>query len=382
MKNYGGDLPIHVACREAASKDVIDLILENEYESTNVADCEGRLPLHLAASNSGIDIKIVKDLIDINEKATRTPDDFGLLPLHWACSKNASPLIIESLIQAYPYAVEFKDSWGRTPLSLAQKSSNPEKAKVLELLSRNVASWAAAMRSTIVDLSNQVLESDRIKEECEEHAKQCRRTIEKHAQSQKEVEYLEDHIYDLEEHFEVELEVMKRTQEKEIESRERKYEHAMSEVKKKYQESERKAADLKVLVDELVENLRKQKEEADNKDASRKEFKEKAVALIKCLDEEKQKSESTVKENQKLKAERKGLLKKIIEKDALLETLQDSFQKPIDLLNRSGAAANYHSYARKVEERDFGRGSLNTDRSLADSSDSSPSNIFECEKIA
>ena len=275
-------------------------------------------------------------------------------------------------------------------MSLAHKSSNTEKAKVIELLSRNAASWAAAMRSTIVDLSNQVLESDRIKQECEEHAKQCRRTIEKHAESQKEVEYLEDHIYDLEEHFEAEVESMKRGHEKELEGRERRNEHAMSEVKKKYQESERKSADLKVLVDELVENLRKQKEEADSKEVSRKEFKEKAVALIKCLDEEKQKAESTNLETKRLKAERKELLKKIIEKDALLEKLQDSFQKPIDLLNRTnggGGTANYHSYARKVEERDFGGAGglagLNTDRSLADSSESSPSpsNIFECERI-
>ena len=89
VKNYGGDLPIHIACREGASKEIIELILNaDEYECAKVTDCEGRHPLHLAASNKNISVKTIQNLIKVNERATRIPDDFKLLPLHWACSKN------------------------------------------------------------------------------------------------------------------------------------------------------------------------------------------------------------------------------------------------------------------------------------------------------
>lgn len=100
MKKYGGDLPLHIAIRDGANRDIIDLMLEKDTDSAGVQDCEGRLALHLAASNSGTNLKVIQDLTHLNERATRTPDDFGLLPLHWACTKSAPAINIKAIIKA------------------------------------------------------------------------------------------------------------------------------------------------------------------------------------------------------------------------------------------------------------------------------------------
>jgi len=161
-KNYGGDLPLHIACREGASKEVINFMLvreKNTYNSSNEKDCEGRLALHLAASKSGTDVQVIKDLAEVNAKAARTPDDFGLLPLHWACSKNASKAVVEALLDVYPYANETKDSYGRTPIALVKLSENKEKDAIIELLSQDVSYYTTNLINTIDTLSTKVIKN-------------------------------------------------------------------------------------------------------------------------------------------------------------------------------------------------------------------------------
>ena len=119
--------------------------------------------MHLAAGNNNILVKTIQHLITVYDRAARIPDDFSLLPLHWACYKNASPHVIETIIQAYPYAIKAKDAWGRTTHTLAKASKNPKKAvTILELLSRDVSSWITAMMRTVVTLSNQMIEAKKM----------------------------------------------------------------------------------------------------------------------------------------------------------------------------------------------------------------------------
>ena len=94
------------------------------------------------------------DILCYYEKAARTPDDFGLLPLHYACSKEATAASIEALLKVYPYAIEKVDDFDLLPIDRLLASKNSEKAKIRQLLSRDVSFWSQSMMSLIVDLSS------------------------------------------------------------------------------------------------------------------------------------------------------------------------------------------------------------------------------------
>ena len=130
MKDSGGDLPLHLACRERASKAVIAAILSTEPEASKVKDDEGRLPLHLAC-RQGVAVQIIDSLIVCYYRASHSLDSYDLLPIHWACAQNASLKIIESLMRANPDSNDHEDKWGRTPMSLVQASTNPEKNEIV-----------------------------------------------------------------------------------------------------------------------------------------------------------------------------------------------------------------------------------------------------------
>ena len=73
LKDGGGNIPIHIACRERASKSVIEVLLSEEPESSKVQDEEGRLALHLACRH-GTSIEVVDSLIKHHFYATCTKD--------------------------------------------------------------------------------------------------------------------------------------------------------------------------------------------------------------------------------------------------------------------------------------------------------------------
>ena len=161
--------------------------------------------------HKNVSVKTIQNLITVNERATRSPDDFQLLPLHWACSKNASPRVVETIIQAYPYAVEAKDAWGRTPLDLAKMNKqNPDKAKIIELLSRDVASWSTAMMSTVVTLSNKVLEAEKLEAEFKEQVKEIECYKDTIDQKDRHIDTLKLELQILEERFVDEIQYLKK----------------------------------------------------------------------------------------------------------------------------------------------------------------------------
>lgn len=334
IKNYGGDLPIHVACREGASAEVIDLILNSdEYECARIADCEGRLPLHLAASNNNVSVKTIQNLIKVNERATRTPDDFNLLPLHWACSKNASPRVVETIIQAYPYAVESEDAWGRTPKSLAKSSKNSEKAQILELLSRDVSSWTTAMVSTVVTLSNKVLEAEKMEADYKEQVKKIGALKEGNEFKDRHIDTLKLEMKLLEERFVDEIQYLKKAHARELEAQKKDSDDAIAELTKEKEEAERKLEELKKLVDDVVAQLKQQHALVEEKEAERKNLKERAVALIQKINDQKEKRSTAEEENKELKIERNDLKIAVEERDERLRKLKHSFQQPMRMLD-------------------------------------------------
>lgn len=354
-KNYGGDLPIHVACREGANKDVIDIILNSdEYESAKVADCEGRLPLHLAAGNKNASVKTIQSLIKVYERATRTPDDFDLLPLHWACSKNASPRAVETIIQAYPYAVEVRDSYGRTPLDLAKKSRNPEKAHILELLSRDVSSWTSALMSTVVTLSNKIFETERMESDFKVHMQVIEEYKGLTEEKEKEVETLKLEMQLLEERFTEEIDYLKKMHQQQLERQKEESDEVIAEITKLKEEAEKNVADLKLVVDEVVSQLKQHQIILDEKESDRKKLKEKAMELLRKVDDQKSETRAARDENLRLKQEKSILRDEVERKEEDLRSLKSSLKQPMKMrggVESRDSLSDRASYHRGYEER-------------------------------
>lgn len=155
MKDSGGNLPLHIACRERNSKATIAVLLSTEPNAAKEKDDEGKLPLHLAC-RQGVAVQVVDSLIVCYFRAAKTPDLYDLLPIHWACAQNASLTIIESLLRANPDSVDYKDKWGRTPVSLAEASTNPEKQAIIETLKKDPSFWTTSLIDEIDTLKNQL----------------------------------------------------------------------------------------------------------------------------------------------------------------------------------------------------------------------------------
>lgn len=151
-------MPLHLACRERGSKAVIAALLATNPEAAKVKDDEGRLPLHLAC-RQGVAVQIVDSLIVCHYRASRTPDAYALLPIHWACAQNASVGIVESLLRANPDSLDHKDKWGRSPLSLAQASTNPDKDEIVSALKKDPSFWTTNLVDEIDNLKNKLEQS-------------------------------------------------------------------------------------------------------------------------------------------------------------------------------------------------------------------------------
>lgn len=324
--------------------------------------------MHLAASNKNASVKTIQNLITVNERATRSPDDFQLLPLHWACSKNASPRVVETIIQAYPYAVEAKDAWGRTPLDLAKMNKqNPDKAKIIELLSRDVSSWSTAMMSTVVTLSNKVLEAEKLEAEFKEHLKEIEFYKDTVDQKDRHIDTLKLELKMLEERFVDEIQYLKKKHTDEQRIQKEKSDEIIAQLTKDKNEAEKKLNDLKKLVDEVVSQLRQHQSIVDEKESERKKLKQRAVSLLQKIEEHKDDALRTREENKKLKQECSNLQDEIERRDEHLKQLKSSFQQPIRMLQEAHSDDNstiedsyYHG--REMRHHGFSRTEIDVDR--------------------
>jgi ankyrin repeat protein len=120
FEDCNGDLPLHIALRNKASDDVIEMLLKaySAY-STTLADAKKireafpisnnqELPLHIFVKN-----KPSPDVIEIFLEASpddvKVPKEDGSLPLHLACQYGASPAVVKLLYQKYKDAKGKKD---------------------------------------------------------------------------------------------------------------------------------------------------------------------------------------------------------------------------------------------------------------------------------
>lgn len=115
-----GLLPLHYACKNKASSEVIESLLLHYPEAAHVP-IQGTkaLPLHIALRQSPIDSAVVFILLDAFPKAASMGQSQGRLPLHIAISSGAPLKVIRRLIEIHPRGLGTRDSQSHIPLVTA-----------------------------------------------------------------------------------------------------------------------------------------------------------------------------------------------------------------------------------------------------------------------
>jgi ankyrin repeat protein len=121
-----GWLPLHHACANGASPDVLQVLSTAFPESKITQDNQNRTPLHFYATRNSdnpaamaINVGLLSDT-----GAAELPDRGGMLPMHYACAYGTSPAVLKVLVQSYPESLLAKENKGRTPMHLAMVNAH------------------------------------------------------------------------------------------------------------------------------------------------------------------------------------------------------------------------------------------------------------------
>ena len=134
-----GKLPIHIACKNNAPVEVLDLLLEDDAATLHIADYSGALPLH-ECCRENVEYGRVRFLVEQGGVGTLAARDHqGALPLHALCaSTNPSLLTVQYLIQSFPESVSAPTVERQYPFMIAAcESSVASLSVVYELVRAN-----------------------------------------------------------------------------------------------------------------------------------------------------------------------------------------------------------------------------------------------------
>lgn len=153
MTNSNGKLPLHLACRFGVSLEILDLLITSYPQGIEARDNNGRKPscflsmndyysstdstskkkrelnqylLHKATAG-GFSVYLIKLLLQAFPESCTMQDEYGMIPLHYACScakmnsGKESMDIISVLLEEYPDTYKVKDSMGRNASVLLQE---------------------------------------------------------------------------------------------------------------------------------------------------------------------------------------------------------------------------------------------------------------------
>ncbi|RHY29814.1 hypothetical protein DYB32_004834 [Aphanomyces invadans] len=119
------NLPAIELAERSAWKALHALLLEHP-SSAKECDDYGMLPLHWACTDPSVTAAVVQTLLDLHPTGARTKNTAGLLPLHIAIKAEIDVPIVDSILQAYPAALEVRTPHGDTPGDLARKLASPQ----------------------------------------------------------------------------------------------------------------------------------------------------------------------------------------------------------------------------------------------------------------
>lgn len=84
-KGKNGRLPIHVACENDQSEEVIDALIKAYPDGLKVEDKDGRLPIHVACLRAEQRFEVIDVLMNAYPDGLQKHDYQRLLPIHHAC---------------------------------------------------------------------------------------------------------------------------------------------------------------------------------------------------------------------------------------------------------------------------------------------------------
>jgi len=123
-RNEYQNLPLHVACGNQASVDVVKWLVEIYPDAVQVKSNGGWLPLHYACRFQA-SFPVIKYLIKCYPKALEEETDDCWLPIHFACRYQGSTEITELLIRKFPESLKAKQLDGWLPLHVACRHQAP-----------------------------------------------------------------------------------------------------------------------------------------------------------------------------------------------------------------------------------------------------------------
>jgi ankyrin repeat protein len=121
-----GWLPLHHACANGASTEVLKLLCEQHPTGKLHQDNQNRTPLHFYATRNSdhpATMAINAELL-ADTGAAELADRGGMLPMHYACAYGTDPAVLAVLSDAYPESLEAKENKWRTPMHLAMVNAH------------------------------------------------------------------------------------------------------------------------------------------------------------------------------------------------------------------------------------------------------------------
>jgi ankyrin repeat protein len=121
-----GWLPLHHACANGASPDVLQILTTAFPESKITQDNYKSTPLHFYATHNSDNPSAVAINVGLlsDTGAAELPDRDGMLPMHYACLYGTSLAFLKALAQSYPESLLAKDNKGRTPMHLTMVNAH------------------------------------------------------------------------------------------------------------------------------------------------------------------------------------------------------------------------------------------------------------------
>lgn len=127
-------LPLHIALKSNPHNDDIILFILNKYpNAVNHQDNMGRLPIHYACSNQA-SLNVLIALHKASLQSVFAADNMGYMPLHVASNSHSSIDLIQYLLDAGPGVIMAKTNKDLDPIKCAEASNALNKEAILNLL--------------------------------------------------------------------------------------------------------------------------------------------------------------------------------------------------------------------------------------------------------
>mmetsp|Transcript_16261 Transcript_16261/g.32353 ORF Transcript_16261/g.32353 Transcript_16261/m.32353 type:complete len:658 (+) Transcript_16261:209-2182(+) len=125
--------PLLLACQYHSSTAVIYLLMKRAEQSVQILNLKGASPLHIACAREDASKELIESLTEAWPYAIITYDNDGNSPLHVACISNAPAEVIKYITEKSPVMLDKTNFRGDLPYFIAKESGNAS-AEVISFL--------------------------------------------------------------------------------------------------------------------------------------------------------------------------------------------------------------------------------------------------------